>query len=319
CVSFAAYAKKKLLTSIKRENGVETDSMSKELLFFSLPLLVSTILGLVMTWTDTLMLGYFKTPDVVGLYNAALPLANLIPIVLGSMNFLYVPIASQLYSRNLMEEIKRNYATLTKWTFSLTLPLFLIMFLFPETVIDILFEARYIQAGIALQILALGMFIHTFSGPNGVTLVTIGKTRLLMWTSLIGAILNIVLNFLLIPSFGIIGAAVASASSLALINILKSTSLYILYKIHPFTKNYIKPILLSVLLVLVIFTAVTNLFVIITIWILVLVFGLFSVAYGLSILITKSFDKEDIAMLLEIEKMVGVDLTVIKNLLKRFL
>ena len=194
CIAFAAYAAKKLPIPVKGEKNANADSVNKELLFFSLPLLAISILGMIMHWTDTLMLGYFKTPDVVGLYNAALPLVNLIPVVLTSMNFLYVPIASQLYSQNLIGEMRSNYAILTKWMFALTLPLFLIIFLFPETVLNILFGARYIQAGMTLQILALGMFVNTFLGLNGATLIITGKTRLLMWTSLIGAIMNIALN-----------------------------------------------------------------------------------------------------------------------------
>ena len=318
CIAFAVYAAKKLPGSVKEENA-NAHSLRKELLLFSLPLLAITMLGMIMHWTDTLMLGYFKTPDVVGLYNVALPLANLIPVVLTSMNFLYVPIGSQLYSQNLMDELRRNYAILTKWMFALTLPLFLIILLFPESVLNILFGPRYIQASIALQILALGMFIHTFLGPNGVTLIITGKTRFSMWTSLIGAIMNIALNILLIPTLGIVGAAIASAASLAVINLLKSTGLYLLFRIHPFTKNYIKPILASVLLVFVIFTFVKSMFDVIPFWLLLMLLMLFLGAYGLSILVTKSFDKEDITMLLAIEERLGVDLTSIKNILKRFI
>ena len=319
CIAFAAYAAKKLPSSVKGEKNTNADSLRKELLFFSLPLLAVSILGMIMTWTDTLMLGYFKTPDVVGLYNTALPLVNLIPVVLTSMNFLYVPIASQLYSQNLIGELRRNYAILTKWMFALTLPLFLIIFLFPEAVLNILFGTRYIQADTALQILALGMFVNTFLGPNGATLIITGKTRFLMWTGLIGAIMNIALNIFLIPLFGIIGAAIASASSLAVINVLKSTWLYLLFRIHPFTKNYIKPILTSVLLVFVIFTFVKNRFSVIPFWLLLVLLIIFMGAYGLSILVTKSFDKEDILMLLAIEERLGVDLTSIKDILKRFI
>jgi O-antigen/teichoic acid export membrane protein len=317
CIAFAVYTAKKLPISVKGEN-VNAHSLRKELLIFSLPLLAVSILGMIMTWTDTLMLGYFKTPDIVGLYNAALPLASLIPVVLTSMIFLYVPIASQLYSQNLMDELRRNYAILTKWMFALSLPLFLIIFLFPETVLNTLFGSRYIEASIALQILALGMFIHTFLGPNGATLIITGKTRFLMWTSLIGAIMNIALNIFLIPLLGIVGAAIASAASLAVINVLNSTWLYLLFRIHPFTKNYIKPILTSVLLVFVIFTLVRSIVDGIPFWLLLLLLIIFMGAYGLSILLTKSFDKEDMMMLLAIEERLGMNLTAIKKILRRF-
>ena len=316
-VAFVMYMIKRPPLPI-RWSGVN-NTMKKKLLLFSLPLLATTMLGMIMHWTDTLMLGYFKTPDMVGLYNAALPLASLIPVVLTSMRFLYVPIASQLYSQNLMDEIRRNYAVLTKWMFSLTLPLFFIIFLFPETVLNILFGSRYIQADAVLQFLALGMFINTFLGPNGATLMIAGKTKILMWTSLIGSIMNIVLNILLIPPLGIIGAAIASTASLAVINLLNSTWLYLLFRIHPFTKNYIKPIIASIIPAFVIFILAKCLFDVLPVWMLLMLFILFLVMCGLSILLTKSFDDEDIMMLLAIEKRTGINLTFIKRILRRFL
>ena len=69
CVVFVIYMVKKSPLSMKRKEMVD-NSMTKGLLIFSVPLLAVSVLIMVMSWTDTLMLGYFKTPDVVGLYNA---------------------------------------------------------------------------------------------------------------------------------------------------------------------------------------------------------------------------------------------------------
>jgi O-antigen/teichoic acid export membrane protein len=95
CVVFVIYMVKKSPLSLRSGNSV-TNPMTKELLFFSVPLLAVTALQMIMSWTDTLMLGYFKTPDVVGLYNAALPLANLLTVVIVSVGFIYIPIISQV-------------------------------------------------------------------------------------------------------------------------------------------------------------------------------------------------------------------------------
>jgi O-antigen/teichoic acid export membrane protein len=290
--------------------------MTKELLFFSVPLLAVSILMMVMSWTDTLMLGYFKTPDVVGLYNAALPLANLLPVVLTSMNFIYVPIISQLYSKNLIEEIKRNYVVLTKWIFLLTLPLFFILFLFPDVVLNLLFSSRYIGATHTLQILTIAFFCNTSLGFPYSTLLVIGKSKFLMCVFLISAIINIILNIALIPPMGIVGAAIASALSLVVAKILITTKLYKISTIHPFTKNYLK--IAGLLIVfLFVFYILRNL-VIMSLWMFVALFLLFLVSYGISVLLTKSFDEEDIMILLTIENRLGIDLALIKRILKRF-
>jgi O-antigen/teichoic acid export membrane protein len=317
-IAFIIYAIKKLPVV----RGADTDSMRKELLLFSLPLLLTNALSIIIIQMDTLMLGYFKTASIVGLYNAAHPISQLIQVFLLSLVFIYVPIASQLYSRNLMDEIRRNYIILTKWIVSVTFPFFLVIFLFPEAMLNALFGSSYTQANVALalRILALGMFIHVFLGPNAVTLIVIGKTKLSLIDNLVGAITNVSLNLFLIPTLGIIGAAVASAISLATINVLKSAQIFRIHKIHPFAKNYLKPVVTSGVLISIVYVLVKVFFdTTITIWMLIALGFLFLALHGVSILITKSFDEEDIMMLLELEKMTGINAERIKGILKRFI
>lgn len=323
-IAFILYSIKKLpvgITNTDSGDNTDADHVTKDLLLFSLPLLVTYVLSTIFLQMDTLMLGYFKTAAIVGLYNAALPVSQLIPIFMTSLIFIYVPIASQLYSKNLMGEIRRNYAILTKWIFSAALPFFLIVFLFPEAVLNVLFGSAYTQTSVALalRILAVGMFIPVFLGPNAATLIVIGKTQLNLIDNLIGAIVNVALNLLLIPTLGIIGAAIAAAISIGLTSTLISLQIFRIHKIHPFTRNYLKPVITSIPLIFVIYM-LANLFTTpITIWMLIGFGFLFLVVYGMSILITRSFDEEDIMMLLEIEKMTGMDFYHLKKVLKKFM
>jgi len=316
CLAFSTYTIKKLPLNINLKARLKTEG--KELLLFSLPLFATLILNMIITWTDILMLGYYKTSDTVGLYNAALPIARLLPIPLASLVFIYTPVCSQLFSQKLFGEMKRNYNIATKWIFAATLPLFLVVFFFPADVLKLLFGIKYIEASTALKILSLGFFIHTFLGPNGATLTAMGRTKLLMWASLSAAFLNITANMVLIPFLGINGAAIASASALALANIINSTRLYQLSGIHPFSKNYLKPIVTSVIIAFVIHTVFRNSLTV-TLWILPVLVLSFLVIYSFAFLLTKSFDREDITMLLEIEKRMGLNLSVVKRSLKRFM
>jgi O-antigen/teichoic acid export membrane protein len=271
---------------------------------------------MVMSWTDTLMLGYFKTPDVVGVYNAALPLAHLLSVITVSMSFIYVPILSQLYSKNLISELKRSYIILTKWCFMGSIPLFFIFFLFPDIVLNLLFGSRYLGAAVALQFLALGFFLNASLGFAYSTLLVLGKSKFLMWTFVICAAINIFLNIALIPPLGIVGASVASALSVIIGKILNTIKLYNFFKVHPFVKNYLKIVGLLIVFLFV-FYILRNL-VIMSFWMFMALSLLFLVAYGTSLLFTKSFDKEDIMILLTIEKRLGIDLVSIKKILKRF-
>jgi O-antigen/teichoic acid export membrane protein len=271
---------------------------------------------MVTSWTDTLMLGYFKTPDVVGVYNAALPLAQLLLMPLSSMSFIYLPIISKLYSKNLINELGRSYIILTKWIFLMSFPIFFVLFLFPDVVVNLLFGSRYIGACVALQILTIGFFFTISFGFTYNTLLVLGKTKFLMLTFVISAIINMILNMVLIPPMGIIGASIASAFSLIVAKILNMIKLYRSFDIHPFVKNYLKVTALLVMF-LSVFYILRNI-VTMSFWMFISLFSLFLVSYGLSVLFTKSFDDEDIMILLTIEKRLGLDLATIKRFLKRF-
>lgn len=309
-VVFTGYAFKKISINLKDYAVVR-----KKLFRFSIPLLITSISTLIMLRIDTLMLGYFKTSDIVGLYNAAFPIAQLIPIFLFSMIMIYVPISSQLYSKNRTEELKRNYAVLTKWNLAVTLPFFLVIFLFPDSVLNAIFGSSYEQAGDALRILAIGAFIPVFLGPNAATLVVIGRTKLNMVDDLIGAVMNISLNLLLIPTMGIIGAAIASAASFGTVALVKSVQIFRIQGLHPFTRNYLKPAASSAVAVSVIYFSLGPVHMV---WMLFMLFIIFAGVYGLSLIITRSMDEEDITMFLEVERMTGIDASGLKRLLRRF-
>jgi O-antigen/teichoic acid export membrane protein len=318
CVVLIVYTVKRLPFPIGFRTMLSANPVAKELLFFSLPLLGINMLHLIIVWTDTLMLGGLKSSVDVGLYNAAYPLAQFISAPLAAMALIYVPVASGLYAQGSMPEMRRIFSILTKWLCAATLPLFLIFFLFPDAVLSFLFGASYASAANALRILSLGFIINNFMGPNTAFLIAMGQVRFVMWATLATAGLNVGLNSALIPPFGIEGAAIASMASLVSINLIVCWKLYSLAKAQPLSKNLLKPILASLAFAF-LFQFIFGNFVTVVWWMLPLLFILYYGIYGLAILLTKSFDKEDISMLLAIEKRAGVNLSFIKRILRRFL
>ena len=317
-VVFMMYTFKQLPQRPSLIDRKNTAPISKELLYFSLPLLGVMMLAMLMNWINTLMLGYFRAPADVGLYNAAYPLALFISEPLVALLLIYTPVATGLYSRNQLSELRRNYTILTKWLMSITLPIFLVLFLFSKTVIILFFGADYVEAVPTLKVLAVGFIISNLLGPNRGTLVAMGHARFLMWTTLATVILNMVLNFLLIPSMGIVGAAIASAISIVSVNVIRSIKLYTLCKAQPISKNLLKPAIASVLLAFLIDNLVSAV-VDISWWALPLLFVLYYGIYAVATLLTKSFDEEDMTMLSEIENRSGINATPIKRILGRFL
>jgi O-antigen/teichoic acid export membrane protein len=139
-----------------------------------------------------------------------------------------------------------------------------------------------------------------------------------MWAYLATALLNIGLNFALIPPLGIAGAAITYVVAINFLNLTYGGRLYSLAKVQPLSKNLLKPVLASLALVF-IFQFIFRNFVTVSWWMLPLLLILYYAIYGLAILLTKSFDQEDIAMLLAIEKRAGMNLSFVKRILRRFL
>ncbi len=317
CILLVAYSCRRVPVRVWLGSLAGANPATRGLLLFSLPLLGVTVLHLVIGWTDTLMLGSLKGWPDVGMYNAAFPLAHFISFPLGALLLIYMPVTAGQFARGLLPEIRGNFSILTKWVCSITLPVFLVLFLFPETVLSFMFGLGYGPAANALRILSIGFMLNNFLGPNGSALTAIGRARFLMWATLATAALNIGLNAALIPPLGIEGAAIASVASVSSINLIRCVRLYSLTKAQPISMNLAKPTLASVALVFLVHFIVSSL-TDAALWMLPLFFLLYTGAYLLATLLTKSFDREDLALLDAIEQRLGVDLGSLKRLLGRF-
>ncbi|MBN3039151.1 MAG: flippase [Candidatus Omnitrophica bacterium] len=292
--------------------------MNRELLLFSLPILGIVILNIVIHWSDTLLLGYYKTEATVGMYNAARPLSQTINFVLESTSFIFLPVISFLYSRKEFDNMRKIYVSTSKWIFAASLPIFMVLFLAPRSCIGILFGKEYLQSDMALRFLCLGFFFHTFMGLNGMTLIVIGRQAFSAINFLLGAAVNLFLNILLIPDYGLSGAAIATAVSYIIINILASVEVYIFARIHLFKKYYLRPAALSVILSLLFFSLVKDIIASNNLFIFPLAVVILLIAL-MSILFTKSLEKSDLIILDNISSKLGARFSFKDSKLKKFL
>lgn len=196
-----------------------TKYQRKKLLRFSAPLLLSGLIATIMGWADTGLIGYYMTDFEVGLYNAALPTALLILLPHKAIGSLAISSFSELKERD-RKSVEASMQTATRWVFSLVLPTFLILMLFSEQVLNILWGSQYTQASITLSILACAYLIDALVGRVGSFLNSTGHTKYILYNNIAALTLNIILNVILIPIYGIIGAAIATASSTVLTNLL---------------------------------------------------------------------------------------------------
>ncbi len=231
------------------------DPQYRTLLGLSLPLMVSSAMWTTVQQADNILLGYYKTSTAVGIYDGAFLLTQLLLIVLSSFGFLFMPIFSELEAKNRLGQMNSVYTSVTEWAVLLVLPLYIALLFAPEAIITGVFKQSYAAGVVPLMVIASGIFVHILSGPSGDALIALGKTRIVMFGNVGAGVLNVLLNILLIPRFGIIGAAGASAGAYTLFNLFHVFWLYRETGILPFRRPFLQPLVATTAINGVVWTA----------------------------------------------------------------
>ena len=244
--SFAAIIFLNKLTNIKISQ-IFSGVIDKELLRFSYPLMFVTILGTLMHWMDILMLGYFTDTTTVGLYHPAARTAGLLRTVLLAFMGIFAPMMSDYHRQGDVGEMGKLYKLIVRWIVSLSLPLAIIIIIYSKKIM-LLFGVEYLSASNVLMVLTTAAFIQTLFGGGGQTLTMTGFTKVNLFNSIIVVLINITLNLLWIPQYGIIGAAYATLISMALLGLLRIVEVNHLIKITPFSLKLMKPIIAGIIM-----------------------------------------------------------------------
>ncbi|HEX8132053.1 MAG TPA: polysaccharide biosynthesis C-terminal domain-containing protein, partial [Actinomycetes bacterium] len=184
-------------------------------------------------WADTLLLGLLGNSGQVGVYNVATRLVQLATFVMVPINAAFSPRIADLYQRGRMDRLRHTYGLAASWIVRLSLPAFVLLVVFPRDLLALF--GRGFAAGAAVTvILATGKFIDAATGPCGLMLNMTGRPKLNLLNNLAGLVLNVVLNVVLIPRYGIVGAAAAWAISLAVINGSRMLQVWLSMRMVPF-------------------------------------------------------------------------------------
>jgi O-antigen/teichoic acid export membrane protein len=176
---------------------------------------------IILGYADTMILTYFTDLKNVALYNVAVPIVSLLWYFSRSATMVIYPMSSELWAKK-HKDFSKGVEMLQKYSFVIIIPFALVMFSFPDIIIRLLFGESYVPAQYALQILAVGAIAYTVMNINNNVLMAIGQVKQNTYYLLIGAFFNLVLNFILIPLYGIIGAAIATSLSYVVVLILTS-------------------------------------------------------------------------------------------------
>ncbi len=197
---------------------------TRELFALSFPMFLTSVMHLVMGKTDIIMLGAMTSAREVGIYSVALKLALLTSFILVSVNAMLAPKFSQLFHAGKLNELKMVARSCARLIFYATLPIVVAYLLFGNYILA-WFGKDFVSGRMALIFLIGGQFVNSAAGSVGYFLVMTGHQKIFQYIVMFGAGLNIVLNFILIPHFGINGAAFASMISIAIWNIMAAVAI----------------------------------------------------------------------------------------------
>jgi O-antigen/teichoic acid export membrane protein len=214
--------------------------VTKEIFVYSVPLVFARFMNVVITRSNNILVGVFKDATSTGLFGAAASVSPFISLGLGSFGKIFAPVISELWERGEHVELEATFKAVTKWVISLGLPIFLVLLLFsPELLV--VFGKDFPRAAMTLRLLSVGQMVDAGVGPIGFILSMTGRQNLNLINSIILAAVNVALNVMLIPRYGIAGAGLATSISFGLLNIVRVVQVKILYGFTPFRRDVYKP------------------------------------------------------------------------------
>jgi len=181
---------------------------------------------------DLLMLGWLATDADVGIYRVASQTVIVVAFAISSLNMVVAPHVTRLFRTGDMAGLQKM-VTLGSRVIAITgIPVAILLIVWGDVFLTTVFGDEFLAAAVPLSILCVGQVVNLLTGINGAVL---SMTKYASESARIvaaGAMLNIILNTWLIPRYGINGAAIATASSLAFWNISLNITVYRRLKIR---------------------------------------------------------------------------------------
>lgn len=198
-----------------RATSTSTNFPGWGLLTFSLPATISGMLGMLVMWVDRLFVGHYRSAAETGVYQSISQLSVSLAVILGSFGSIFSPMTAVLHHRGEMKRLEEVFRVSTKWSLYVSIPPFLVMCFASREVLSVLFGKPYEIGWAALIILGIGQLVNAGTGPVNALLVMSGLQNYLFVISGVSLGAGAAMCIFLIPRWGMVGAAVATAVSIA--------------------------------------------------------------------------------------------------------
>lgn len=249
-----------------------------ETLRYVYPIAAMDFLNLLVARTDIMLVGALLSSTWAGSYGIAVEIISNIKRVHQGLEPIFAPIVSELFYNGQGERLRRNYVLVTRWLMAGSFLPVAAMVIFPDQILTF-FDVHSSQASAALMVLALAYgLLGMFSAAESLLVMT-GRTLLNTILEAIMLAVNFTVGYFLIPELGLVGAALGTLTSFAVVSVARIYQSYKRLHLSPFSLSLFWPI--GNLMV------TATIFYLLNIWLkidtnikTIAVFGLMTLVYG---------------------------------------
>jgi O-antigen/teichoic acid export membrane protein len=203
---------------------ISRHEMLREIIPFGFMLSILSSFTVIIASSDRILLGYLSPAQdantTVAIYAIATTLASLLTTLPLSIELIFLPLISRMVGMEDMDSVRKTTQTAMRWTILVTIPVAIVMMLFSSDMLGVLYGDSYRPGALAMAIVTLAFLVRTYASMMSLTLAALRRVELELRVYLAVAVLNIALNALLIPAYGMDGSALATLASFALMLVL---------------------------------------------------------------------------------------------------
>jgi O-antigen/teichoic acid export membrane protein len=216
---------------------------------FSLPLGGSEMLNAVLQRVDIIMLTAFAGPRAAGLYAAAEFLGRMVANIRYAFDSIAAGVLSEAYHLGERERLRHNLALMTRWVVSVAAPMAVLAVVFRRVLLG-LYGPDFTVAATAMVILTVSHLVNASMGLTPWLLMVSGRSRLMLVDNLVCACLNVGVGLLLIPRYGLVGAALAVLVTIVVFQGMLAWQTWRKEHVHPFEMRLLRPLAAAALMLI---------------------------------------------------------------------
>jgi O-antigen/teichoic acid export membrane protein len=212
-----------------------------EIFKFAFPLWLSGLLRQFRSYLAALILGASGSAANVGIFAVVTNVNTVAHVCLLSIYVAVRPTLAQLHDRGDRHGLGEVYRAATRWSLALNIPFFLVTVLYPDAILGV-FGHAFAAGATALIILSVAELVNAGTGVCGPIIDMTGHTKLKLVNSLVWTVLVVGGSAVMIPAWGVVGAATAAFLAVIVVNGLCVVEVWWIERLLPFDATFIKPV-----------------------------------------------------------------------------